>query len=298
MRASPNLIASLPILILLHSLSCQTCTGKDGWEFGRRVQSSNKGHLAAATIKNIKQQKIQLTTDTAENRNKINPSVSRRARQKGNGSSTARLEQSKIARDKKLIFFAIDLEDGSRERHLHSSYSYSVSNGIQAKAKMPQLEKVIPIEEKLHNFEPLSGPNVTGGLVPATSDKEQNFTESFISGDIPNTKVTCPLSEMNTPVSSIQRVTIRFTYEVDTNSTSFLVADIESLMFQSVVETLLNCDEARRELVYTRGRRKLQENGPDKSLQFIAIDSMPGDSLRANGEKQFNVSSTCALIHI
>jgi hypothetical protein len=68
-------------------------------------------------------------------------------------------------------------------------------------------------------------------------------------------------------------------YEVDTNNTSFSVSDIEIMMFQSVVETLLDCGKTRQLLRNMRGRRKLQED-----LQFLAIDSMPGDNLRANGE--------------
>jgi hypothetical protein len=274
MRASSAVIKSFQTFILLHAFLRQMCIGKVSWEFGRRVKSSVKVLLKETNTRNSKETDQHKTE--AGRRSTI---ALRRVRLAGIDSSTAASDQSKSAREKIPLFFATDLEDGSRKLGPHLSYTYSSPKELTADRE-PQTENASSMQEE---------PSVTNGFRPPTPIPGQNITDSLLKGDIPYMKVTCPLTEMKTPASSVQKVTIRFTYEVDTKSASFVVSDIESMMFQSVVATLLDCGKTRRLLRNMRGRRKVKEDSVEKTLQFLAIDTLPGDTLRANGECRFNV---------
>lgn len=279
MRASSAVIKSFQTFILLHSFLRQMCIGKVSWEFGRRVKSSVKVFLKETNTRNSKETD-QLKTEGGSR----STTALRRVRLAGTDSSTAALDQTKSAREKIPLFFATDLEDGSRKLGPLLSYTYSPPKELMAAGREPQTENASSMQEEIKHPDELTEPSVTNGVRPPTSIPGQNITDSLLKGDIPYMKVTCPLTEMKTPASSMQKVTIRFTYEVDTKNTSFVVSDIESMMFQSVVATLLDCGKTRQLLRNMRGRRKVKEDGVEKTLQFLAIDSIPGDTLRANGE--------------
>ncbi len=235
--------------------------------------------MEESNTRNSKKTNQLVTADLTRNGETKSRTALQRIRLSGMDSSTTRINQRKSAREKIPVFFDNDLKDGSRKLGPLSSYTYSQSSDLMSEGRVPQTVNTSSTQGVIKYSEGISESFVTNGLVPASSIQGQNITDSLLRGDLTYTKVTCPLTEMKTPASSVQKVTIRFMYEVDTNNTSFSVSDIEIMMFQSVVETLLDCGKTRQLLRNMRGRRKLQED-----LQFLAIDSMPGDNLRANGE--------------
>jgi hypothetical protein len=289
MRAS----SAFTTFVLLHFLLHQICNGKESWEFGRRVKSTAKEYMGESNTRNPKKTNKLVTADLTRNGETKSRTALHRVRLSGMDSSTTRINQRKTEREKIPVFFENDLEDGSRKLVSLSSYTYSQSSDLMAEDRVPQMGNTSSTQTQIKYSEGISESIVTKGLVPASSIQGQNITDSFLKEDLTYTKVTCPLTEMKTPANSVQKVTIRFTYEVDTNNTSFSVSDIESVMFQSVVETLLDCGKTRQLLRNMRGRRKLQED-----LQFLAIDSMPGDNLRANGECNLSYPHLISLVKI
>mmetsp|Transcript_20186 Transcript_20186/g.28752 ORF Transcript_20186/g.28752 Transcript_20186/m.28752 type:complete len:537 (-) Transcript_20186:194-1804(-) len=294
MKVSTLSASLFSTFLLFHSLSTQICSGKTDWEFGRRVPSiSNK--LSAENVGSTKKQTLKHITLSSDNTEKEKPRndtpVTRRVRVKNSKSITRNinLENKSRSDDKSRIslYFASDATD-RRSRildFLHPSsisYSYSYSypypkpTAKKASSEIqPTLKSAVkkssnglvnypetPAEQSVTSMPVASNPNST------TQADESSF------GNITETKVTCPLTGLDMLSSNIQKVPIRFTYEVDTNQTWF--EDIEALIFQSVVDTLLDCNAD------AQGTRKLQGVSSSETYKFISVDSMPGDILRTN----------------
>ena len=301
MKVTTSNVSLFSTFLLFSSLSTQICSGKTDWEFGRRVAStSNK--LSAETVGSTQKQTLKRITLASENAEKGKPRnntpVTRRVRVK-NSKSTARnvnLENKSRSDDKSRIslYFASDATD-RRSRildFLHSSsfsYSYSYPKVKKASGILPALKSAVKKSSNgLVNYpETPQEQSVTSMPVASNPYPTSQADESSI-GNIPETKVTCPLTGLDMLSSNIQKVPIRFTYEVDTNQTWF--SDVETLIFQSVVDTLLDCNAD------TQGTRKLQEVNSSETYKFISVDSMPGDILRTNGkilDRSFVINKCC-----
>ena len=121
-------------------------------------------------------------------------------------------------------------------------------------------------------------------LKPTIKESSAILNSTALSeGDYSFTKVACATNSQD-----IQRVDIRFSYELDFNHTTKAAA-IDGAIFQSVVDKFLQCNNKtyyNRKLTAThrqgrRALRKLANN--EKVVSIISLDRSPIDKLQKNG---------------
>ena len=182
----------------------------------------------------------------------------------------------------KTITLTLGSSDVSSPLEYFSSHSYSYPFSATAisekkRSKTANHKSSIP-KTKIEPFHESS-------LKPTIKESSAilNTTTALTEADYPFTKVACATNSQD-----IQRVDIRFSYELDFNHTTKAAA-IDGAIFQSVVEKFLQCNNKtyyNRKLTAThrqgrRALRKLANN--EKVVSIISLDRSPIDKLQKNG---------------
>jgi len=207
--------------------------------------------------------------------------TTRRERALQSAKKTTGIVAKATKKSYKTITLTLGSSDVSTPLEYFSSHSYSYPFSATA---ISEKKKSKTADHKSSLPKTKSGPFQEASLKPTVKKSIAilNSTATLSEGDYPFTKVVCETNSQD-----IQRVDIRFTYELDFNHTTKAAA-IDGAIFQSIVDKFLQCNNKtyyNRKLTTThrKGRRALRKLvNNEKVVQIISLDRSPIDILQKN----------------
>lgn len=191
----------------------------------------------------------------------------------------------------KKIIITLALNNAVDDQNIYSSsYSYRF-NGRTKTVPLPTstISKATPEQAMQMTVKP-SDKTVN------TNEADSSYNNSFVPGFETSanlSKVSCEL----TTDSPIQKIELRYTYEIDFNQTT-RVQIIEQKIFQSIVRNFLDCSNnstRRQQETSTDGRKRIQGRRHLQTFLFVSLDRTPDDKIQRNG-KQRNASNIVGII--